>query len=144
MDTDTFVAADLCCACGGGETVYSGDDSDDYYAAEGEECGYSDNLGYDVECDTGLTCEEQTSDDGTVTMTCVVYEAPTDYDGIGQDSDGTLLGYWYLNEDQTENSGHYVTSDGRYTGVWNYDEDSTLSGTWTQDDGYAEGTWYAE
>jgi hypothetical protein len=77
-------------------------------------------------------------------MTCVVYEAPTDYDGIGVDSDYSTLGYWYLNEDQTDNSGHYVTSDGQYTGVWNYDEDSTLSGTWMQDDGYAEGTWYAE
>jgi hypothetical protein len=68
-------------------------------------------------------------------MTCVVYEEPTDYDGIGVDSDNNTLGYWYLNEDQTENSGHYVTSDGQYTGVWNYDEDSTLSGTWMQDDG---------
>ena len=63
-------------------------------------------------------------------MTCVAYEAPTDYDGIGVDSDYNTLGYWYLNDDQDENSGHYVTTDGQYTGVWNYDEDSTLSGTW--------------
>ena len=77
------------------------EDEDEYhYAAEGESCGYyDDDLGYDIECDTDLICEEQTSDDGTATMTCVAYEAPTDYDGIGQDSDGTLLGYWYLNED---------------------------------------------
>ena len=56
------------------------------------------------------------------------------------DSDGELLGYWYLNEDQSDSSGHYITSDGRYTGVWNYDEDTTLLGTWMQDDGYADGT----
>ena len=59
LNTDTFDANELCCACGGGETVYTGDDSDDYYAAEGEACGYyDDDRGYDVECDTDLICQE--------------------------------------------------------------------------------------
>jgi hypothetical protein len=179
MNTDTFNARDMCCACYGGLNETLGHEGDDclgwdettqraypdcrsgltceqqdassdsgnyyicvaeedeyYYASEDEECGYySDSLGYDVECDSGLTCVDQSGDTDVVYMTCVVYEEPTDYDGIGVDSDNNTLGYWYLNEDQTENSGHYVTSDGQYTGVWNYDEDSTLSGTWTQDDG---------
>ena len=181
MNTDTFNARDMCCACYGGLNETLGHEGDDclgwdettqrafpdcrsgltceqqdaatdsgnfyicvaeeedeehYYASEDEECGYySDSLGYDVECDSGLTCVDQSGDTDVVYMTCVVYEEPTDYDGIGVDSDYNTLGYWYLNEDQTENSGHYVTSDGQYTGVWNYDEDSTLSGTWMQDDG---------
>jgi hypothetical protein len=132
LNTDTFNAYVLCCACGGGLRDAT-DDSDDY-AALGEACGYySDSIGDYVECYDGFYC--QTSDeslDGSYVGTCVTeFEAPTDYDGIGVDSDSNTLGYWYLNEDQSESSGHYVTSDGQYTGVWNYDEDYTLSGTWT-------------
>ena len=41
-------------------TCVAEDEEDEYhYAAEGEACGYyDDDLGYDVECDTALTCEE--------------------------------------------------------------------------------------
>ena len=44
-----------------------------YYASEGEECGYySDSLGYDVECYSGLTCVDQSNGDTSVLyMTCV-------------------------------------------------------------------------
>ncbi len=93
-------------------------------------------------CVEGLHCEEAEDGDWS---TCVIgFEAPTDYDGTGVDSDYTTLGYWYLNEDQTESSGHYITYDGQHTGTWSYDTDSTLSGVWSHDDGSQDGTWYAE
>ena len=35
------------------------DDTDEYVATtEGEDCGYSDDLGYWVECSEGLYCEQ--------------------------------------------------------------------------------------
>ena len=74
----------------------------------------------------------------------IEFDAPTDYDGTGVDSDYNTLGYWYLNADQSESSGHYITYDGQHTGTWNYDADSTLSGVWKHDDGSEEGTWWAE
>ncbi len=52
LNTDTFDAYELCCVCGGGETVYTGDDSDDSYLGEGEECTSTD------QCEEGLLCRD--------------------------------------------------------------------------------------
>ena len=48
LNTDTFDAYELCCACGGGETVYTGDDSDDSLLAEGELCTSDDQCQFGV------------------------------------------------------------------------------------------------
>jgi hypothetical protein len=135
MDTDTFVAADLCCACGGGETVYTGDDSDDSYLCEGEECTSTD------QCTEGLLCRDQadsTVDSGWVTV-CVVFEAPTDYDGRGMDQYGETAGYWYLPASDAA-EGTWIGKYGRETGFWSFDTDSDQTGVWRDSEGSEEGT----
>ena len=135
MNTDTFDAYELCCACGGGETVYIGDDSDDSYLGEGEECTSTD------QCEEGLVCRDQADDtvaSGWVTV-CVVFEAPTDYDGRGQDKDGETAGYWYLPASDTA-EGTWVGQYGRETGFWSFDADSDQTGVWRNSEGSEEGT----
>ena len=95
LNTDTFDAYELCCACGGGETVYSGDDSDDSLLEEGEECTSND------ECQTGLLCTDMEIA-GNYVRVCLGFEAPTDYDGLGVDSHGEASGYWYLPASDSE------------------------------------------
>jgi hypothetical protein len=79
------------------------DEEDEYhYAAEGENCGYyDDDLGYDITCETGLTCLDQEDESGNYVTICVMDS--TDY---GEGSDGTWRGnstesngYWFHNSD---------------------------------------------
>jgi hypothetical protein len=130
MDTETFVAAELCCACGGGSTAAT-DDSDDY-TTEGESCSSNED------CEEGLLCRDQEIA-GSWVPVCVVFEAPTDYDGRGMDKDGETAGYWYLPASDAA-EGTYIGQYGRNTGFWSFDTDSDQTGVWRDAEGTEEGT----
>ena len=68
---------------------------------------------------------------------------PTDYDGVGMDKEGNVVGYWFIDGTEPDNDGWYVDLDGTPRGTWSYDEGTTLSGTWTHSDGSESGTWMA-
>ena len=124
MDTETFVAAELCCACGGGSTAAT-DDSDDN-TTEGKECNSNDD------CEEGLLCRDQEIAGSWVPF-CVVFEAPTDYDGRGMDKDGETSGYWYLPASDAA-EGTWIGQYGRETGSWSFDADSQETGIWWSSD----------
>ena len=136
MDTDSFVAADLCCACGGGVTETLGE--------LGDNClDWNEDAGrYYPDCSSDLICVESnyTSVGGSGQI-CISYAAPEGYDGLWYGQDTTYTGYWYLNDDDDEDSGHWISGDGLLTGFWNYDTDSETTGTWRWEDESHEGTW---
>ena len=146
MDTDDFIAAHLCCACGGGS--YAGPELN--YAGEDEHCGYTLTSGADeyIMCKEGLSC--QAVEDPTATETYgYVTICVNDTTNYGENAAGEWqsnstnatgyngTGYWF--SDFT-----WVSGDGMMRGTWDYDSSSQQSGTWTFDEGSFVGTWVAD
>ena len=110
--------------------------------AEGEECGYFDDVrGTVAGCADGLTCMEMEdpADPSVITARCSVF--------FGEGADGTwvgkdaITGFWFIGETTSGDAGRWVSDDGENRGFWSYDTDSDLSGTWRSEDGSTEGTW---
>ena len=121
FDTNTFIAADLCCSCHGGETVAK--------AEEGESCiDWNESAGrYYPDCAQGLVCEQQEtpSTDGSYMM-CVIYTHPGDNsDGLWYGRDGST-GYWFYSDGSTADAGYWITEDATMRGYWNFDEGSEV------------------
>ena len=140
FDTDTFIAASLCCACDGGQIEILGQ--------VGDTClGFDETTGEAFpDCGQGLECVEQS--DGMVSIPgsefiCVEVFIPRYYDGEYYSTDKILQGYWYFNEDGEENDGQLASKYGSGLGVWNYDADTIETGTWslTDESGTKYGTW---
>ena len=92
---------------------YEDEEDEHYYAAEGENCGYySDDLGYDITCESGLTCLDQEDENGNYVTICVS-EDTTDY---GEGADGTWRG------NSTESNGYWFLNSHGYSGSWISDD----------------------
>jgi hypothetical protein len=83
-----------------------------HYAAEGESCGYySDDLGYDITCEDGLTCLDQEDENGNYVTICI--DDSTDYsegaDGTWRGNSTESNGYWFVNDDGT--AGYWISDD---------------------------------
>lgn len=138
LDTNTFIAADLCCACSGGDIETLG--------GVGDFCqGYNEvtERAY-PECSEGLECIPLTGDIITVPgqeSVCVEVYIPIFFDGTVINREDELTAYWYYNDEGSFHDGWWVNKYNTEEGFWNYDKETTETGTWSNYAGTNEGTW---